>query len=149
MFLYGTDHAYRGNWWLLPTLGAFASLAAICVAPAGAAEIWSVMVKGSTIEEAEQHRHKAGVVTAWIVAGAIAIAVLFVLPASWRKAIGYGALVLVAFWQIDNYIGNKLRGLESAAEARDARLNKRIDDLQREISRLNGEAQRDWNDDSY
>lgn len=154
MLVHGTAQPYRGNWWLMPALGAFGCLAGICVAPAGAAEIWSVMVKRAPIEEVERCRHKAGVATAWLVAGAIAIALFFMLPPeSWHRDIGYaivyGVIAVVIFWQVDNYIANKLRILDANAEARDARLNERIDRLQREIARINRGAHGEWEDDSY
>ena len=142
--------------WLDVVAPAGAVVSFIFVAPAAIAEAWSVMVTHSTVEEAVKQRDKAWEVTAWtlvvalgIVAVAIGIAVLLMLRASVRHEVIDGILivgiVLFVVWVIRDFITSFSRMLD----AREARLNERIDQLQREIERINDVSHKNEDDDDY
>ena len=123
-------------WLVLFAYALFFVFGGICVAPAGIAEVWSVMIRCDSEEKANALRHRVGVVTAWIVAAATAVGVYLLLPASWehrtRNAVFWAAVVLVGLWEFHNV----MRALESRATAIETRFMARIDQLEREVRGL-------------
>jgi len=130
-------------WLVLFAYTLFFVFGGICVAPAGIAEVWSVMVRHDPEEKAIALRHRVGVVTAWIVAATVAVGIYLLLPASWehrtRNAVFWAAVVLIGLWEFQNV----MRALESRATAIETRFMARIDQLEREVRSLRALLARD------
>lgn len=120
------------TWFVLMWMAAV--VAGLCVAPAGAVEIWNVLRGKCSEAEVDDRRHKAGVITAWVIGIGIAIGIAWAFrphpaPTGLEVFVWIATFVgyIVASYSIDE-IG-RLRMQCAQNEARVAQLEREIEAL--------------------